>query len=85
MSDKTKRTPELDNVKTATAILFAALVKTLDEMHPGLKQTFVAKLDEGYAKIRNDSDDLNALETLSWTRTMITGFNLSEESKPFFD
>ncbi|MBB4398700.1 hypothetical protein [Bradyrhizobium sp. ERR14] len=85
MSDKTIRTPELNNVKKATAIMFAALVKSLEEVNPGLKEAFVAKLDEGYAKIRNDTDDLNALELLSWTRTMITGFDLTGESKAFFD
>ena len=82
----TKKTTELDNVKKATAIMFAALVKSLEDTAPGLKEGFVANLDTAYTKIREDSDDLNALETISWTRSMITGFDIvSGQTKSFFD
>ncbi|MBP1064597.1 hypothetical protein ACVI1J_006438 [Bradyrhizobium diazoefficiens] len=81
----TKKTTELDNVKKATAIMFAALVK-LEDTAPGLNEGFVVNLDTAYTKIREDSDDLNALETISWTRSMITGFDIvSGQTKPFFD
>jgi hypothetical protein len=36
------------------------------------------------AKVRNDTDDPNALELLSWTRTMVTRFDFSGGSKGLF-
>ena len=81
----TKKTTERDNARTAAAIMFAALVK-LEDTAPGLNEGFVVNLDTAYTKIREDSDDLNALETISWTRSMITGFDIvSGQTKPFFD
>jgi hypothetical protein len=38
------------------------------------------------AKVRNDTDDPDALELLSWTRTMVTGFDFSGgQQRPFLD
>ncbi|UFX41776.1 hypothetical protein HAP47_0020960 [Bradyrhizobium sp. 41S5] len=71
----------LDNVKKATAILVTCLVDALDEE---AKARFIANLDRSYAKIRNDANDQNALELISWTRTMITGFDVaSGQQRPF--
>lgn len=80
------RSEELKNVKKATAIMFAAVVSALGETNPEFKGRFVSKIEDAYAKIRNDTDDLNALELLSWTRTMITGFDqVTGQNNPFFD
>jgi hypothetical protein len=74
----------LANVKKATAILFACVVDAMSESDPAFKDRFLSNLGEGYAKIREDSDELSALELLSWTRTMITGFSHVEgQQKPF--
>lgn len=37
------------------------------------KDRFLKNLDFNYAKVRDDTDDLNSLELLLWTRTMVTG------------
>jgi hypothetical protein len=78
MTDETVRTPELDNVKRATAMMFAALVDTIVGTDSPQAKIFVANLDKCYTKIRNESGDLNALELLSWTRSMISGFDVIE-------
>ncbi|MBC7584162.1 MAG: hypothetical protein H7316_10480 [Tardiphaga sp.] len=76
---------ELKNVKKATAIMFAAMVDALTETNPNFKDAFVNRLDQAYGDIRHDSDDLNALELVSWTRTLITGFDhVTGQNKPFF-
>ena len=75
MSDKTIRTVELDNVKKATAMMFAAIIDTLVGTDSPQAKVFDQKLDQIYHHIRDDTDDLNALELLSWTRNMITGFS----------
>jgi hypothetical protein len=82
MAKETKR----DNVKKATAILITCIVDAMSDMDADFKDRFVKNLDRGYAKVRNDTDDLNALELLSWTRTMVTGFDFSGgQQRPFLD
>jgi hypothetical protein len=77
---------KLDNVKKATAILITCVVDAMGDLDADFKNRFVKNLDRGYAKIRNDSDDLSALELLSWTRTMVTGFDFSGgQQTPFLD
>lgn len=78
MAEKTVHTVELENVKKATAMMFAALVDTLVGTDSPQAKLFVEKLDKLYHHIRDDTDDLNALELLSGTRTMITGFSQAE-------
>jgi hypothetical protein len=69
------RENELNNVKKATAILIACVVDAMSVQDVGPKDRFVMNLDRSYAKIRDDTDDVNALELLSWTRTLVTGFD----------
>ena len=74
----------IQNVKKATAILITCVVEAMAETDNGFKDRFLANLSDSYNKIRNDTDDLNALELLSWTRTMITGFDhASGQNEPF--
>jgi hypothetical protein len=75
MFNKTNHGPELDNVKKATAMMFAALVDTLVGTDSIEAQSFVKALDDLYTHIRNDSDDINALELISWTKSMISGID----------
>jgi hypothetical protein len=74
----------IQNVKKATAILITCLVEAMTEIDPNLKDRFLANLSDSYGKIRNDTDDLNALELLNWTRSMITGFDhVDGQQQPF--
>lgn len=84
MSNKTNDGPELQNVKRATAMMFAALVDTLVGTDSPEAERFAKALDDVYHHIRNDSEDLNALELISWTRSMITGFDrINGQQEPF--
>jgi hypothetical protein len=75
---------EIQNIKKATAILITCVVDAMTSLDVDFKNQFVKNLDQSYAKIRNDTDDLNALELLSWTRTMVTGFDLvGGQQEPF--
>ena len=74
----------LENVKKATAILITCVVEAMAETDAGFKDRFLVNLSESYSKIRNDADDLNALELLNWTRSMVTGFDhINGQGEPF--
>jgi hypothetical protein len=76
----------IQNVKKATAILIACVVDAMTETDPNFKDRFLANLGQSYLKIRDDTDDLNALELLNWTRSMITGFDYVDGQKqPFLN
>jgi hypothetical protein len=76
----------IQNVKKATAILITCLVDAMTETDPNFKDRFLANLGHSYGKIRNDTHDLNALELLNWTRSMITGFDHTEgQQQPFLN
>ncbi len=74
----------IQNVKKATAILVTCIVESLSKTDDNFKDRFLSNLEYSYAKIRQDTDDLNALELLSWTRSMITGFDFANgQQEPF--
>jgi hypothetical protein len=76
----------LQNVKKATAILITCMVDAMAETDPNFKDRFLANLSQSYGKIRDDTDDLNALELLNWTRSMITGFDHANgQQQPFLN
>ena len=76
----------LQNVKKATAILIACVVDAVAGTDPNFKDHFLANLSQSYDKIRNDTDDLNALELLSWTRSIITAFDHANgQQEPFLN
>jgi hypothetical protein len=67
-------------------ILITCIVDAMSDLDADFKDRFVKNLDRSYAKIRDDNDDLNALELLSWTRTPVTGFDFSGgPQRPFLD
>jgi hypothetical protein len=77
---------DLRQMKRGTAVLFATLIETLKEIDPAASDRFTGNLDKAYAKIRSDSDNLNAVELLSWTRELVTGHSIiSGGGRPFFD
>jgi hypothetical protein len=78
------KTTDVENVKKATAILITCVVDAMSGLDEDFKNRFVKNLDRDYAKIRHDTDDLNALELLSWTRSMVTGFDFGGAQKEPF-
>lgn len=75
---------QLDNIKKATAVLITCVVEAMSDLDPDFKARFLKNLDDSYAKIRDDTDDLSPLELLLWTRSMVTGFDFSDgQQKPF--
>lgn len=56
----------------ATAVLFAALVETLDETHDGFARSFLRRLDEKRARLMDGKAGAShALETLTLTRALL--------------
>jgi hypothetical protein len=75
---------ELDDVKRATAVLFACLLES-NKDDPEAKTRFVTLLEEGYAKFSNKGGGTDGLELLNWTRQLLTGFSWSSgHGRPFF-
>jgi hypothetical protein len=83
MSDQTT---DLHHVKMATAALLAMLVQTLNESDGTFEARFLERLAKGYREFRDNAagDVRHQLELLSWTRELLTGFNMVEgQGKPF--
>jgi hypothetical protein len=68
---------EIDHVKKAVAALTSCLVQAMAKAEPEFQNRFLERLGEAYSEFRDntDGDVRHELETLSWTRSMITGFN----------
>lgn len=87
MPEKPELRDDLYPVKSATAVLAACVVETLNESDPSFRSRFLATLEKAYLRRREEvGDDLHELEVLSWTRELLTGFNIvSGQGKPFLD
>lgn len=72
MTDKTAHQPELDSIKMATAMMFAALVDTIVGTDSPQAKIFAANIEKCHRRMTREGDDINGLELLSWTRLMIT-------------
>jgi len=68
----------LRTTKSATATMFAVLIQVLEKDMPGVEAAFLERLALAYATFVNESDDLNGVELINWTRAMLTGFTLNE-------
>lgn len=82
MSDPQDRRPPLD---LGAAVLVTCVVQTLAETDGGFQKRFVRRLDEAYARLRDDPKvSLRTLEELSWCREMVTGFSVATgQGRPF--
>lgn len=83
-----KKANDLDQVKSATAILATCIVQTLNESDPSFQDRFLNRLARAYSEVRDNSkgDVIQELELLSWTRELLTGFNfVSGQGKPFLE
>ena len=78
----------LQATKNGTAILMTCLVQTLNESDPSFQERFLERVALAYREIKDKTkgDVLDELELLSWTRELLTGFNLVEgQGKPFLE
>jgi hypothetical protein len=85
---------DFGRLKRGTAALAAVLVKTLNETDPTFQERFLKHLETAYDHFKNgtspytegEGDKVTALELLSWTRQMITGWDrIKGQGSPFLD
>ncbi len=84
----TAQLSDLHRAKRGTAILAACIVQTLNESDPSFQTRFLDRLSRAYYELRDNSegDVIQELELLTWTRELLTGFNIiSGPGKPFLD
>ena len=77
---------ELQHVKNGMAILTTCLVQTLSQSDRSFQDRFLKHLTEAHYEVRDNTDGevRHELELLSWTRSLLTGFNLvTGQGKPF--
>lgn len=64
-----KKLSDLDQTKMAMGVLFACIVKALDEREAGVREAFERSLGKAYAEIRDfPYETTGVLEALSWTK-----------------
>lgn len=82
MSDTPDSRPQLE---LGAAVLVTCVVQTLADSDRSFQQRFVKRLDEAYARLRDDPKvSLRALEDLSWCRELLTGFSVATgQGRPF--
>lgn len=87
MSNRATIDEQINDSKDGVAILVTCLVQELDRLHPGFQDSYLARLSKAYAEVREkDTDALDRLELISWTRQMLTGFSpVTGQGKPFLD
>jgi hypothetical protein len=65
-------------LKSGAAALATCIVRTLNESDPSFERRSLANLERAYAHFREqypDRDVQDAVEMLSWTRELLTGWN----------
>jgi hypothetical protein len=71
-----------------TAILATCVVQTLSESDPAFQERFLNRLAQAYRQLKDDTDGdvRHQMELLSWTRSLLTGWNaITGQGKPFLD
>ncbi|WP_247366893.1 hypothetical protein [Bradyrhizobium sp. 18] len=83
------------SAKTASAVLAACIVRTIEETDPTFADRFLANVDRAYNHFRDNPvmwkrkdgsprDLQDVLEALSWTNHLITGWNpITGQGEPF--
>jgi hypothetical protein len=79
------QTSDLYQLKKGTAVLAVCIVRTLEQFDPSARNTFLEMLDRAYSMVRDEpGNPMHQMELLSWTRELLTGWNLSEgQGEPF--
>jgi hypothetical protein len=78
-------------IKSGAAALATCIVRTLNESDPTFQTRFLENLDKAYHAFREgehspDRDVVLVLEMLSWTRELLTGWNMiTGQSRPLLD
>lgn len=76
---------DLSHAKSATAVLAACIVQTLNESDPSFQTRFLERLSRAYQQ-RRDEADVEELELYAWVRELLTGFSMvSGQGRPFLD
>ncbi|PDT19403.1 hypothetical protein CO674_33190 [Rhizobium hidalgonense] len=80
-----KRT-DLHRAKVGVSILATCIVQTMNESDPTFTDRFLQRLSAAYSDLKDntDGDVMEQLELLSWTRSLLTGFDhIHGQGKPF--
>ena len=79
-------------IKSGAAALATCIVRTLNESDPTFQTRFLENLDRAYGQFRDadrypsDRDVIIVLEMLSWTRELLTGWNMvTGQGRPLLD
>lgn len=77
---------ELHRAKRGVAILAACIVQTLNETDPTFQERFLGRLARAYCELKDNTpgDVIQEMELLSWTRSLLTGFDPVEGQKEPF-
>lgn len=78
---------QLQDTKRGVAVLMTCLVQEIEARHPGFKDGYLARLGKAYGAVREDNTDaLDRLELINWTREFLTGFSpITGQAQPFLD
>ena len=79
---------DLFHSKRGVAVLVTCVVQTLNESDPSFQTRFLERLGRAYYELRDNSerDEVQAMELLSWTRELLTGWdNIHGQGKPFLE
>lgn len=77
---------EPDHLKRGAAILATCIVQTMSETDPTFQEKFLNRLALAYAELKNNTegDVKDEMELLTWTRTLVTGWNnITGQGEPF--
>jgi hypothetical protein len=85
-------TTDLYRAKRGVAVLAACVVETLNESDPSFRGRFLEKMGQAYRKLKDGEgeaedwgDVVQEMELLSWTRSLLTGFDfIKGQGEPFF-
>lgn len=79
---------DLHHAKRGVAILATCIVQTLNESDPSFEDRFLEKISKAYQELKDNSDldPQQPMELLSWTRTLLTGWDMvNGQGKPFLE
>ena len=85
MSDRGTIDEQIHNAKYGMSILVTCLVQELEAIHPGFTEKYEERLSRAYYAIRErETKAMDAMELISWTRELLTGFSMTTgQGKPF--
>ncbi len=82
----TKAADNLSHLKKGTAILATCIVQTLSESDLTFQRRFLERLANAYIQLKDNTegDVTQELELLTWTRSLLTGWDpIAGQGKPY--